>query len=60
MGANLYVYAVEGFFNDYGDYKYYAAVKYKAAGRCVRYEGYVKSGSDLYFGVRDRYDNCGS
>ena len=59
MGANLFIYAVEGFFNDYGDYKYYAAVRYKAAGRCVRYEGYMVDASNYYFGGRDRYDNCG-
>ncbi|MFU8875789.1 hypothetical protein [Micromonospora sp. SL4-19] len=60
VGANLFIYAVAGYWHDQGNYKYYAAVKYKAAGRCVKYEGYVRSGSVDYWGIRDYYENCGS
>jgi hypothetical protein len=58
-GVNLWVQGVADVaaYQD-GSYKYYAAVKYHAAGRCVDYEGLMDDPGTVFAG-RYYWGNCG-
>ncbi|RCV51570.1 hypothetical protein [Marinitenerispora sediminis] len=47
--------------HDIDDYAHYAAVSAPTAGRCVHYEGSIRTPdwSDVGFGGRDTWGNCG-
>ncbi|WP_460491671.1 hypothetical protein [Dactylosporangium cerinum] len=55
VSAELEVQGGGTMYMDYGNFKYYDTVEGNAAGKCVKYRGFM----DAYVGGRDTWGNCG-